>query len=95
MTNTARTGNMRTSSKPRNNVTNSKVVADLVMEVGLTGLREADSPVWEVTGNSRISSSPCSVRGEAVDGLPGSGDRIIMPSYIFHFRMRPKPTSKC
>ena len=68
MTNTARTGNTQTSSKPRNNVTNSKVVADSVMEVGLTGLREADSPVWEVTGNSRISSNPCSVRGEAVDG---------------------------
>ena len=35
MTSTARTGNMRTSLRPRNNVTSSKVVADLVTEGGL------------------------------------------------------------
>ena len=92
---TARTGNMRTSLKLRNNVTSSKVVADLVTEAGLTGPREADSPVWEETVNFRISSNPCSVLGEVVGELPDSGDRIIMRSCIFHSRMRLRLTSKC
>ena len=86
---------MRTSLKLRNNVTSSKVVADLVTEAGLTGPREADSPVWEETVNFRISSNPCSVLGEVVGELPDSGDRIIMRSCIFHSRMRLRLTSKC
>ena len=62
---------------------------------GVTGPREADSPVWEETVNFRISSNPCSVLGEVVGELPDSGDRIIMRSCIFHSRMRLRLTSKC
>lgn len=93
MTNMERTGNMPTSSRPRNSVTNNKAVE--VSGVELIGRRKAGSPEWVGMASFRTSSSRYSVPVGVEDVLPHSEDRIIMLNCICHSMMPHGHTNRC
>ena len=93
MTSMERTGNMPTSSRPRDSVTSSKAVE--VSGVEPIGRRKAGSPAWGEMVSFRTFSNRYSDLVEEEDVLPHSGGRTIMPNCICHSMMLHRHTNKC